>query len=82
MARWKQYLKWEEGNPLEIEDKNAFIVRMQGVYRKAIVRMRFFSEIWFMAYSWTNGAGRVDEDGRAAARAHALDDAADGAEVV
>lgn len=58
---WKQYLKWEEGNPLEIEDKSAFIVRMQGVYRKAVVRMRFFSEIWFMAYSWTNGAGRPEE---------------------
>ena len=61
VGSWKQYLKWEEGNPLEIEDKNAFVVRMQGVYRKAVVRMRFFSEIWFMAYSWTNGAGRVDE---------------------
>ena len=58
---WKQYLKWEEGNPLEIEDRSAFITRMQGVYRKAVVRMRFFSEIWFMAYSWTNGAGRSEE---------------------
>ena len=61
VGSWKQYLKWEEGNPLEIEDKSAFIVRMQGVYRKAVVRMRFFSEIWFMAYSWTNGAGRAEE---------------------
>lgn len=43
---WKQYLKWEEANPLEIEDKQAFAARMQGVYRKAVIRMRFFGEIW------------------------------------
>lgn len=58
---WKQYLKWEESNPLEIEERNTFITRVQAVYRKAVVRMRFFSEIWFMAYSWTNNVGRTDE---------------------
>lgn len=61
VGAWKQYLKWEESNPLEIEDKNAFNTRIQGVYRKAVIRMRFFSEIWFMAFSWTNAAGRTEE---------------------
>ncbi|KAL5512152.1 hypothetical protein ACEPAG_3673 [Sanghuangporus baumii] len=58
---WKQYLKWEESNPLEIEERNTFVTRVQAVYRRAVVRMRFFSEIWFMAYSWTNSVGRTDE---------------------
>ncbi|KAH8115634.1 Suf-domain-containing protein [Phellopilus nigrolimitatus] len=58
---WKLYLRWEESNPLEIEDKVALTTRLQGVYRKAVVRMRFFSEIWFMAYTWASGAGRADE---------------------
>ena len=48
VGRWRIYLKWEEGNPLEIEekDKAQLHTRLQGVYRKALVRMRFFSEIW------------------------------------
>jgi len=55
VARWKQYLKWEESNPLEIEekDRSQFHSRVQTVYRKALVKMRFFSEIWYMAYAWT-----------------------------
>ena len=53
IARWRQYLKWEEGNPLEIEESNrsTFIQRVQGVYKKAVVRMRFYSEIWCVAYT-------------------------------
>lgn len=48
VGRWRIYLKWEEGNPLEIEDKDKaqLHLRLQGVYRKALVRMRFYSEIW------------------------------------
>lgn len=58
---WKRYLKWEESNPLEIEDKNVLNARVHAVYRKALERMRFFSEIWFMAYTWLSGVGRTDE---------------------
>ncbi|KAI1792566.1 Suf-domain-containing protein [Ganoderma leucocontextum] len=63
VARWRLYLKWEEGNPLEIEESNrsAFLQRVQSVYKKAIVRMRFYSEIWYMAYAWTNSVGKTDE---------------------
>lgn len=49
VGAWKNYLRWEESNPLEIEekDKAALITRIQGVYRKAVIRMRFFGEIWY-----------------------------------
>ncbi|EKM58947.1 uncharacterized protein PHACADRAFT_249079 [Phanerochaete carnosa HHB-10118-sp] len=55
VARWRAYLKWEESNPLEIEEKDKAQLhsRLQSVYRKAVVRMRFYPEIWFMAYVWT-----------------------------
>lgn len=45
---WKKYLEWEENNPLELEekDKATLIMRVQGVYRKAVVKMRFYGEIW------------------------------------
>lgn len=48
MGAWRNYLKWEESNPLELEekDKAILITRIQGVYRKAVIRMRFYSEIW------------------------------------
>lgn len=63
VGKWKTYLKWEESNPLEIEekDKQTLITRLQGVYRKAVIRMRFFPEIWFMAYTWTNSVGKHEE---------------------
>ncbi len=45
-GHWKSYLKWEESNPLDIEDKATFNMRMQGVYQKAIAALRFHPEIW------------------------------------
>jgi cleavage stimulation factor subunit 3 len=46
-------LRWEESNPLEIDDqdRNTFVTRVQGVYRKAVIRMRFFGEIWWVEIS-------------------------------
>ncbi|KAF8173783.1 hypothetical protein K438DRAFT_1610401 [Mycena galopus ATCC 62051] len=63
IGRWKAYLKWEEGNPLEIEEKDraTFISRVEKVYRKAVIRMRYYPEIWFMAYSWTVSVGKNDD---------------------
>ncbi len=81
VGAWKAYLKWEEGNPLELgegsspassgmasnqaggmgqtsntaalererereRERATFIARVQGVYRKAAGKMRFFAEIW------------------------------------
>lgn len=50
VGAWKAYLKWEESNPLDIEDKSALVARLQGIYRKALIRMRFFSEIWYTCF--------------------------------
>ncbi|KAI8984849.1 hypothetical protein BD414DRAFT_489442 [Trametes punicea] len=63
VQRWRLYLKWEESNPLEIEEKDraTFLQRVQSVYRKAVVRMRYYSEIWYMAYAWTNSVGKTEE---------------------
>ncbi|KAA1478447.1 Suf-domain-containing protein [Dentipellis sp. KUC8613] len=63
VGAWKSYLRWEESNPLEIEerDKATLIARVQGVYRKALIRMRFYGEIWYMAYVWTNSVGKSEE---------------------
>ncbi|EIW81739.1 Suf-domain-containing protein [Coniophora puteana RWD-64-598 SS2] len=63
VGSWKAYLKWEESNPLEIEDKEraTFIGRVQQVYKKAVIRMRFFSEVWYMSFVWTNSIGKHEE---------------------
>ena len=52
VGKWKAYLKWEESNPLEIEekDRSILITRIQGVYRKAVIRMRYYTEIWFAVF--------------------------------
>ncbi|KAJ7476939.1 Suf-domain-containing protein [Mycena galericulata] len=63
IGRWKAYLRWEESNPLEIEEKDRGTLnsRIQMVYRKAVIRMRYYPEIWFMAFSWTASIGKNDE---------------------
>ncbi|OAX32037.1 hypothetical protein K503DRAFT_777066 [Rhizopogon vinicolor AM-OR11-026] len=61
---WKTYLKWEESNPLEFEDKDKATLstsRIQGVYRKAVILMRFYAEIWYMSFVWTNSVGRTEQ---------------------
>lgn len=80
VGAWKAYLKWEENNPLELEDKDKVVLiqRVQAVYRKAVIRMRYFAEIWlvslapdthqhlftltrYLAFVWTNNAGKTEE---------------------
>lgn len=48
VGAWKAYLKWEESNPLELDEKDrgVLVQRVQAVYRKAVIRMRYFAEIW------------------------------------
>ncbi|KDQ20470.1 hypothetical protein BOTBODRAFT_100538 [Botryobasidium botryosum FD-172 SS1] len=58
---WKTYLKWEESNPLDIEDQQTLHTRISGAYKKAVSRMRFFPEIWYMAFHWNNSIGKTDE---------------------
>lgn len=50
VGAWKAYLKWEENNPLELDekDKGILVQRVQAVYRKAVIRMRYFAEIWWV----------------------------------
>jgi cleavage stimulation factor subunit 3 len=43
---WRTYLKWEEGNPLQLEDVNLVHTRVLFAYRKAFSELRFFPEIW------------------------------------
>ncbi|KAG6855694.1 hypothetical protein H0H87_012003 [Tephrocybe sp. NHM501043] len=63
IGRWKAYLKWEESDPLKLEekDKSVFLGHIQNVYRKAVIHMHYYTEIWFMAYAWTNGVGNHKE---------------------
>ncbi|KAF5366256.1 hypothetical protein D9758_005681 [Tetrapyrgos nigripes] len=63
VGKWKAYLKWEESNPLVLEerDRGALHTRISLVYKKAVVRMRYYPEIWFMAYTWTISIGKQDE---------------------
>jgi cleavage stimulation factor subunit 3 len=59
---WKAYLRWEEGNPLELEQNDPMLfARIQAAYRKALVRMRFHSEIWFLAANWYISVNKSDE---------------------
>lgn len=49
LAAWRKYLEFEESNPLDIdEDKANLTWRLINVYRKAVIQMRFFPEVWYV----------------------------------
>ena len=49
---WRAYLQWEEKNPLDIEDKASLNARLLATYKKAVIRMRFNPETWYVATFW------------------------------
>ena len=58
---WKQYLKWEESNPLLLEDLTALQARVTAGYRKATMFLRFYPEIWYSSSLYLTSVGRQDE---------------------
>ncbi|KZS90928.1 Suf-domain-containing protein [Sistotremastrum niveocremeum HHB9708] len=57
--RWLCYLNWEEGNPLlfdlkTMEGEKEFVRRMKGVYKKAVLKLRFYEVIWYRWFVWYN----------------------------
>ncbi|KAG8882441.1 mRNA 3'-end-processing protein rna14 [Tulasnella sp. 331] len=58
---WKAYLKWEEGNPLDLDDNAALQLRITSAYKKAAARMRFYPEITFMTYNSLMAMNKYDE---------------------
>ncbi|EFP79653.1 mRNA 3'-end-processing protein rna14 [Puccinia graminis f. sp. tritici] len=61
LDQWKTYLAWEEKNPLEIADKNLLNTRIQYAYRQAIMHMRFYPEIWYLAASHLQKNDKAEE---------------------
>ncbi|TIA80085.1 hypothetical protein E3P98_02868 [Wallemia ichthyophaga] len=61
VGAWKRYLAWEEGNPLELEDEAARHSRVSYAFKKALVYMRFYPEIWYRAYIAHRSMGRDEE---------------------
>ncbi|KAK4046434.1 mRNA 3'-end-processing protein rna14 [Microbotryomycetes sp. JL201] len=58
---WRQYLAYEETNPLDIEEPTVLQGRIGFAYKKAIASMRFFSEIWYRAAQYDIKLGKEDE---------------------
>ncbi|KZV60051.1 Suf-domain-containing protein [Peniophora sp. CONT] len=50
---WKAYLRWEESDPLELGESQRVVLleRINRAYSKALAQMRYFPEIWYMAYA-------------------------------
>jgi cleavage stimulation factor subunit 3 len=50
VVNWRKYLKWEESNPLDIEDAPVLQSRIGYAYRKCLTQMRFYPEMWYVAF--------------------------------
>jgi cleavage stimulation factor subunit 3 len=49
VINWKKYLKWEESNPLDIEEGPVLQARVGYAFRKCLTQMRFFPELWYVS---------------------------------
>lgn len=58
---WKKYLRWEESNPLQLEDVQALQSRVLLAYRKSVMHMRFYPELWYMASNYLQKCEREEE---------------------
>ncbi|KAK0536636.1 mRNA 3'-end-processing protein rna14 [Tilletia horrida] len=58
---WKKYLSWEAKNPLRIDEPATLQARVIGAYKRAMMTMRFYPEIWYSASSYCASVGRSDE---------------------
>ncbi|ORX39874.1 hypothetical protein BD324DRAFT_667355 [Kockovaella imperatae] len=58
---WKSYLRWEESNPLVIEDQAVLNHRIKYAFRQCLGDMRHFPELWHYAANWHITAGKKDE---------------------
>ncbi|CAG8606746.1 570_t:CDS:2, partial [Acaulospora colombiana] len=61
LASWRKYLEFEESNPLDIQEKSMLNARLLAIYRKATIYMRFYPEIWHLAYLWCISNGKADD---------------------
>lgn len=58
---WKEILRYEESDPMELADPVAVRTRTLLSYKKAIAQLRFFPEIWYMAAAYAKKAEKPDE---------------------
>ncbi|GAA97709.1 hypothetical protein E5Q_04388 [Mixia osmundae IAM 14324] len=61
LARWRKYLKWEESNPLQLDDPEDLQSRIAFAYKKALMHVRFYPEIWFMAATRQLAVQKADD---------------------
>ncbi|WFD33538.1 mRNA 3'-end-processing protein rna14 [Malassezia cuniculi] len=57
---WHEYLRWEESNPLMIEDAAALQSRILSAYRHAVMHIRFDPVVWFMASKYCASVRRPE----------------------
>ncbi|ELU44944.1 mRNA 3'-end-processing protein RNA14 [Rhizoctonia solani AG-1 IA] len=60
---WKAYVKWEESNPLDLEDTAALHGRVSAAYRKAcaVAELMASCSDRYLAYNWANASGKPDD---------------------
>lgn len=58
---WKKYLKWEESNPLDIEEASVLSSRVSYSLKKCLTTMRFFPEFWHQAAVYWQGLDKSEE---------------------
>ncbi|KAJ3228371.1 mRNA 3'-end-processing protein rna14 [Clydaea vesicula] len=58
---WKRYIAWEKSNPLNIDDKTHLFTRVMYTYNSALLKLRYFPEIWVEAAKFLISQEKFEE---------------------
>lgn len=58
---WKRVIEWERSNPLKVDDKTALANRVIFAYRRSLLMLRMFPELWHEASTYLLEQGRAEE---------------------
>lgn len=58
---WKDMLKYEESDPMELGEQASVRTRVLLAYKKALTQLRFYPEIWYMAAAYARSQDKPDD---------------------
>ncbi|KAI9031293.1 hypothetical protein DFJ74DRAFT_655243 [Hyaloraphidium curvatum] len=61
LMTWKRYIEWERSNPMKLDDKSGLANRVVYAYKRALLMLRMFPELWHEASAYLSEVGRGED---------------------
>ncbi|KAF7724317.1 mRNA 3'-end-processing protein rna14 [Apophysomyces ossiformis] len=58
---WKQYIRWEKSNPLQLDEESLVNERVIYAYQQAFLVLRFYPELWYDYAQYYLEQGKIEK---------------------